>query len=112
MNKKIFALTALLFLITCISAVNAEDIDQTNDTLEIDDSDILSAAKTRTFSDLADDITASISENRLNIEKDYKFNNETDKGLIGGITLTLDVSGDSEEHTLQPPTTTVRQYSP
>ncbi|WP_406531538.1 hypothetical protein [Methanobrevibacter sp.] len=112
MNKKIFALTALLFLITCISAVNAEDIDQTNDTLEIDDSDILSAAKTGTFSNLADDITASISENRLNIEKDYKFNNETDKGLIGGITLTFDVSGDSEEHTLQPPTTTVRQYSP
>ena len=94
MNKKIFALTALLFLITCISAVNAEDIDQTNDTLEIDDSDILSAAKTGTFSDLADDITASISESRLNIEKDYKFNNETDKGLIGGITLTFDVSGD------------------
>ena len=60
-----------------ISAVNAEYIDQTNDTLEIDDSDILSAAKTGTFSDLADDITASISENRLNIEKDYKVLNNS-----------------------------------
>ncbi len=76
-----------------VSAVSAEDISQTNDTLEIDDSNIFSAAKTGTFNDLYDDIAADIFEGRFNIEKDYKFNAETDKNLSEGITITFQRSG-------------------
>lgn len=45
LNKNVFLITALLFLIVSIGAVSAENINQTDDCLEIDSSDALSVGE-------------------------------------------------------------------
>ena len=92
MNKKIFLITALIFLIIGISAVSAEDINQTDDNLEISDSDVISDNAPKSFSDLGDAIGKS-PEDGLNIVSDYEFNNATDKNFINGITLNINPKG-------------------
>lgn len=111
MNKKIFLFTTLLLIITlgAISAVSAEDIGQTavdgeiadsvdyadsDDALQVDDSlektssDALTSDGSKTFKDLLDDINNG-PQGELDIDSDYKFNNQTDKGFEEGISFNL-----------------------
>ena len=84
LNKKIILITALIFLIMGISAVSAEDVNQTDSSLEITDSNEISAdGHTGSFADLSNAIESS--DNELNINSDYKFNITTDGNLIEGI---------------------------
>ena len=92
MNRKIFLITALIFLIIGISAVSAEDINQTDDNLEISDSDVISDNAPKSFSDLGKAIGESPDEG-LNIVSDYEFNNATDDAFKNGITLNLNPAG-------------------
>ncbi|MBQ2831559.1 C1 family peptidase [Methanobrevibacter sp.] len=87
MNKKLLLITALLFLIS-ISAVSAQDINQTDDNLDSSDSDILSTGEPKSYSNLLNDITTG-SPSGLNIQSDYKFNNQTDGNFKKGIDLTV-----------------------
>ena len=88
LNKKILILTAFLFLILSISAVNAEEVNQTGDDLEISDSDILSAGTTKSYTGLLNDINKQFP-NDFNIQSNYKFNPTKDVDLKDGITFTL-----------------------
>lgn len=107
MNRKLLLITALLFLISisAVSAVSSEDINQIDNDLEISDSDIIltddskslsdfsgsdiiSTDDTKSFSDLLNDISTG-SQSGLNIQSDYKFNNQTDEDLKNGIDLTV-----------------------
>lgn len=95
MKRKIFLITALLFLIVCIGAVSAEDANQTDDCLEIDDSDALSVGEVKSFTNLSTDIDNS-PDDHINLTSDYKFDAQTDKGMeraknltIGGGTYTI-----------------------
>ena len=92
MNRKILVITALIFLIVGISAVSAEDINQTDASLEISDSDVISADEPKSFTDLDHDIMAS-PEDHWDIESDYKFNNNTDKNIKIGKELNIDKDG-------------------
>lgn len=91
MNKKILLITVVLFLIS-MTAVSAEDINQTNDTLEITDSDVVSAGETKSFMDLSTDIDNS-PEDRIDITSDYKYNAKTDKDLQKGKPLVISETG-------------------
>ena len=73
-----------------ISAVNAEDINQTDDNLEIYDSDTISTGEPTagSFTDLLNEVSASTGE--LNIISDYKFNSSTDGNYAKGITILVD----------------------
>ena len=92
MNRKIFLITALIFLIIGISAVSAEDINQTDDSLEISDSDVISDNAPKSFSDLGKAIGEG-SDEGLNIMSDYEFNNATDDAFKNGITLNVNPEG-------------------
>ncbi|MBE6508001.1 MAG: hypothetical protein E7Z77_01165 [Methanobrevibacter sp.] len=97
MNKKIFAITVLLFLIIGISAVHAEEINQTEDNLEISDSDILSAGTVKSYTGLLNDISKS-PETGFNVQSDYKFNPTKDENLKNGISLTVE---DNSEYIIE-----------
>ena len=74
-------------MILSLSAVSAEDINQTDSGLEISDSEVIADEPTTgSFTDLSQAINESKSE--LNIESDYKFNSETDGNLAKGINIT------------------------
>ena len=66
-----------------ISAVSAEDINQTDVNLEITDSDVMSVDEPKSFTDLSNDI----SDNPFvfDVNSDYAFNNQTDKNFTEGI---------------------------
>ena len=92
MKRKIFLITALLFLIIGIGAVSAEDVNQSDENLEISDSYILSVGE-KTFKDLLDDIDRS-PESGLDIQTDYKFSNKTDAAFKQeGIRLNIAENG-------------------
>ena len=81
-----FLITVLIFLIMGISAVSAEDINQTDNSLEISDSEVISADEPAgSFADLSKAILDSNTE--LDIKTDYKFNSATDENLTRGITI-------------------------
>ena len=82
----------MIFLLIGISAVSAEDINQTDDSLEISDSDVISDNAPKYFSDLGKAIGESPDEG-LNIVSDYEFNNATDDAFKNGITLNLNPAG-------------------
>lgn len=70
-----------------ISAVSAEDIDQTDSGLEISDSDVIADDPSAgSFTDLSQAVSDNKEE--LNIQSDYKFNSETDGRLTDGIKIT------------------------
>lgn len=86
MNKKMILITAMIFLIMGISAASAEDINNTDNTLETTDSEVISAdGPTGSFADLFNAIQAS--DNELNINSDYKFNSTTDGNYKEGISI-------------------------
>ena len=89
MIKKVFLITALLFLIASIGAVCAEDINQTDSSLETDSSDVLSVDDARSFTNLSTDIDNS-PDDRIDIISDYKFNDLTDKGMARAKDLIID----------------------
>ena len=92
LKRKIFLITALLFLIIGIGAVSAEDVNQSDENLEISDSYILSVGE-KTFKDLLDDIDRS-PESGLDIQTDYKFSNKTDAAFKQeGIRLNIAENG-------------------
>lgn len=81
-----FLITVLIFLIMGISAVSAEDINQTDNSLEISDSEVISADEPAgSFADLSKAILGSNTE--LDIKTDYKFNSATDENLTRGIAI-------------------------
>ena len=87
MDRKTILITALIFLMLSISAVSAEDINQTESSLEISDSEVISdEPTTESFTDLFQAVNES--EDELNIESDYKFNSATDGDLTEGIKIT------------------------
>lgn len=88
MKKKMFLIAALMFLIISICAVSAEDVNQTDDNLQIIDSDAISAGEStvESFTDLSEDISDT---DELNITSDYKFNSATDGDFIKGIDITV-----------------------
>lgn len=97
MKRKIFLITTLLFLILCVSAVSAEDLNQTTDALEIDqadesleisDSDALSESSAGSFTDMSKDLDNSPQE-YWDITKDYAFNNQTDAVFKNGKPLSV-----------------------
>ena len=92
MNRKIFLITVFIFLIIGISAVSAEDINKTDDSLEISDSDVISDNSPKSFSDLGKAIGEG-SQEGLNIISDYEFNNATDDAFKNGLTLNVDPDG-------------------
>ena len=92
MNRKLLIITALIFLIVGISAVSAEDINQTDSSLEISDSDVISADESKSFTDLDHDIMAS-PQDHWDIESNYKFNNDTDKNIKIGKELDINNDG-------------------
>lgn len=89
MKKKIFLIAALMFLMISICAVSAEDINQTDDTLEISDSDVISADESTvgSFSNLSKEIADN--PEKIDINSDYKFNTTTDEGFTKGIEIAL-----------------------
>ena len=93
MNRKIFLMTALIFLMIGISAVSAEDINQTDDSLEITDSDAVSVDEStvKSFTNLSQAVDKS--EVDLNIESDYKFDSSTDKNFTNGIKININPQG-------------------
>lgn len=80
-----------------ISAVHAEEINQTEDNLEISDSDTLSAGTVKSFTGLLNDVSNS-PQNGLNIQSDYKFNPNKDMNLKQGISLTIE---DDSEYVIE-----------
>ena len=72
-----------------ISAVSAEDFSQTDNSLEITDSDAISAddSTVKSFTNLSQAVYASTGE--LNIQSDYKFNSSTDNDFEKGITINI-----------------------
>ena len=91
MNKKLIVITAFLLLVLGIGAVSAEDINQTDDDLEIAESDVLSA-NPQSFSDLMNDIRNG-PQTGLNIQKDYKFDSKKDQVFKDGINLITSEKG-------------------
>ena len=88
MNKKLILITALVLLLISISAVSAEDINQTDDTLETSDDNVLSAGEeVRNFTSLFKDVENS--QAIFDINCDYKFNNSTDKPYPDGIRIPI-----------------------
>mgnify|MGYP007012600603 CR=1 FL=1 len=84
-------ITAMIFLIMGISAVSAEDINNTDNTLETADSEVISAdGPTGSYADLFNAIQAS--DNELNINSDYKFNSTTDGNYKEGINFNFNNS--------------------
>lgn len=97
MNRKLLVLAALLFLIISISAVSAENVNQTEDNLKISDSDIISDEETsaESFAELSKEVDNSTAE--LDIKSDYKFNSSTDENFTKGITI---IVGEDSTYTI------------
>ena len=96
MNRKMFLITALIFLMIGISAVSAEDINQTDNSLEITDSDAVSVDEStvKSFTNLSQAVDKS--EVDLNIESDYKFDSSTDKNFTNGIKININPQGTNQ----------------
>ena len=92
MNRNVFLVTALLFLIVSIGAVSAEDINQTDDSLHIDSSDALSVGQVKSFANLSKDLDDS-PQDHIDIVSDYKFNDQTDKGMKRAYDFTIAEGG-------------------
>ena len=70
MDRKTILITALIFLMLSISAVSAEDINQTESSLEISDSEIISDEPTTgSFTDLSQ----AVSDNKEELNDKYGF---------------------------------------
>lgn len=82
-----------MLLMISICAVSAEDVNQTDDNLKIDESDAISAGESTvgSFSNLSDDVDDSTDE--LNIKSDYKFNSSTDDAFKEGIGIAVSEEG-------------------
>jgi hypothetical protein len=78
-----------MFLIISISAVSAEDINQTDDNLEVNDFDVISAdgSATESFTNLSKAVDDSTDV--LDIQSDYRFNSSTDGDFTNGIEITV-----------------------
>jgi predicted outer membrane repeat protein len=75
-NLKFFKIS-IIFLVLMIFSVGfvfAEDTNQTSDSLEMTDGDVVSADEVKTYADLFNDIESS-----ANLTADYAFNMESDK---------------------------------
>lgn len=75
-----------------VSAVSAENINQTEDTLEISASDVISDNAPKSFSDLEKAFEEN-SDDGINIVSDYEFNSAADDDYKEGITLNLNPEG-------------------
>ena len=78
-SNKVVAFTLMLFvLLISISAISAADLNDTDNTSE----NVLKEdnVKTSTFLDLWSDV--GISESKLDLDTDYKFNKTTDVNYI------------------------------
>ncbi len=87
MKNKLLIFSALICLILCIGAVNAENITEADDTLATDNSDVLTVSNAKSFTDLNDDYKNS--SDTLNIENDYKFDSQKDVKFNRGIEINL-----------------------
>ena len=85
----------LLFLLTLsVGVVCAEDSTQTIDSLGLTDLDLISTGE-KTFTDLENEINSSTT-GKINLNQDYKFNNETDNIKIIKINnATFEIDGNN-----------------
>ena len=85
-SNKVVAFTLMLFvLLISISAISAADLNDTDNTAE----NVLKEdnVKSSTFLDLWADV--GISESKLDLDTDYKFNKTTDVNYDKGINITI-----------------------
>ena len=78
-----------MLLIISICAVSAEDVNQTDDNLKIDDTYVISTGESTvgSFADLSQEVGQSTAE--LDIKTDYKFNSTTDGQFTKGIEIVV-----------------------
>ena len=85
-SNKILSFTLMLFvLLISISAISAADLNDTDNTSE----NVLKEdnVKTSTFLDLWSDV--GISESKLDLDTDYKFNKTTDVNYDKGLNIKI-----------------------
>jgi len=85
-SNKFVAFTLMLFvLLISISAISAADLNDTDNTSE----NVLKEdnVKTSTFLDLWSDV--GISESKLDLDTDYKFNKTTDVNYDKGLNIKI-----------------------
>ena len=85
-SNKFVAFTLMLFvLLISISAISAADLNDTDNTAE----NVLKEdnVKTSTFLDLWSDV--GISESKLDLDTDYKFNKTTDVNYDKGLNIKI-----------------------
>ena len=77
----------LLFVLVTLSCVSANDINETDDTVAMDDTiteEITSASEVGTFTELEREINTTTT-NVLELDKDYTYNSDTDENFVSGI---------------------------
>ena len=82
-NKFIVHLFILVVFLISITAISAADLNETNDVDVLKD-----VNETSSFDSLHDEIKDK--DSNFTFERDYEFNNETDKNYSGGINVTKD----------------------
>ena len=106
LNKKVKAMLFIFLILFCISAVNAETIDNNS---EVDSVDINIKSATMpvatttdadgSFTDLNNEVNRAVN-GEITLEKNYTYEEETDGEFKNGINITQSISINGDGHTI------------
>ena len=90
MNKKIFSLLLVIFVLISLSAVSATELNDDKSIIYSSDDNTILSVDAKTFSDLSNDINGKDS---ITLESDYQYNESDEAALNNGyIDITKDIT--------------------
>ena len=100
MNKKIFSLLLVIFVLISLSAVSATELNDDKSIIYSSDDNAILSVDAKTFSDLSNDINGKDS---ITLESDYQYNESDEAALNNGyIDITKDITIDGNENGIYP----------
>ena len=100
MNKKIFSLLLVIFVLISLSAVSATELNDDKSIIYSSDDNAILSVDAKTFSDLSNDINGKDS---ITLESDYQYNESDEAALNNGyIDITKDITIDGNGNGIYP----------
>ena len=100
MNKKIFSLLLVIFVLISLSAVSATELNDDKSIIYSSDDNAILSVDAKTFTDLSNDINGKDS---ITLENDYQYNESDETTLNNGyIDMTKDITIDGNGNGIYP----------